>query len=656
MQEITLTVNGQTVKGKKGDTVLAVCRNNDIEVPTLCHLEGISDVGACRLCVVEIEGERRPPPSCTYPARDGLVVKTHTLQLDKFRRQILELMFAERNHFCMFCEQSGDCELQALAYRYQMDNVRFQGLFPALPVDALSKFIAIDHNRCILCGRCVRACREVAAIRTLDFGGRGFQTMITADINQPLGESTCTFCGACLQACPTGAIIGKPSLYRGKTADCRSAAAICPGCDIGCELKVLLKDNNLVKIEAPDLTAPRGALCRIGRFRLLNDSRSRITSPMVRNAAGKLVNCSLDEAMDAAAGKLTELNHSCGGLISTKLPNETIIDFQKLVADSMKSKIIDTLDGKDYRRISTGIHQYTNGNETPPVAPNIEDLLKADCILVIGSEIDRKHPVAGNLIRRAVTQNHAKLIVIDTTRDIFPIWKDLWLKPAAGTERVLINGLAKLVMDNKAASAGLRPELVRLVNLYELDKVAEKTGVAQAQIQSGANLLSQAKNPFIIYSNGLPEPHDADTVTGLLCVAELIRNSNDNRLNIIALKPTLNSLGAWKLGVADRDIRTQQPRGLYLLLSDDTVDKDWLEWLKGVDFLVLQAAYYSPLVDVADIVLPSPIWAERGGTYVTTDGRTVTTQPVLQPRHGLLPDEEIIQRLAQKIDKTLSRS
>ena len=126
MQEITLTINGQSVKGKSGDTVLDICRANDIDVPTLCHLEGLSDVGACRLCVVEIQSERKPVPACNYPARDGLVIKTSTPQIEKYRKQVLELLFAERNHFCMYCEQSGDCELQKMAYRYQMDNVRFQ--------------------------------------------------------------------------------------------------------------------------------------------------------------------------------------------------------------------------------------------------------------------------------------------------------------------------------------------------------------------------------------------------------------------------------------------------------------------------------------------------------------------------------------------------
>ena len=215
MREMTLTIDGKQVKGQEGDTVLDICQANDIDVPTLCHMNGLSDVGACRMCVVDIEGERRPVPSCTYPARDGLVVKTNSDELERYRRQILELMFSERNHFCMFCEQSGDCELQKLAYRYRMDNVRYPYCFPTLPVDAVSDYLVIDHNRCVLCGRCVRVCGEIAANYTLDFSGRGWRTVVAADLEQPLAESSCVTCGACVQACPTGAIFSKTSLYRG---------------------------------------------------------------------------------------------------------------------------------------------------------------------------------------------------------------------------------------------------------------------------------------------------------------------------------------------------------------------------------------------------------------------------------------------------------
>ena len=655
MQEITLTINGQSVKGKTGDTVLAICRANGIDVPTLCHLDGLSDVGACRLCVVEILSEKKPIPACNYPARDGLVIKTSTPQLERYRKQVIELLFAERNHFCMFCESSGDCELQKMAYRYQMDNVRFQSLFPKLPVDTLSSFLAIDHNRCILCGRCVRVCKEVAALRTLDFGGRGGQTMISADLNLPLGESSCTLCGSCLQACPTGAIINKASLYKGRSAECTSADTICQGCDIGCEIKVMIKDENLVRIETTDRTSARGALCKIGRFEQLSESRARITSPMARNAQGKLENCSLDEALTAAAKKFAELGSNCGGLMSSRIPNETIAQFQNLISGTQKSKIIDTLDGKEYRLISSGIRQYTNGGTNPEVDPEIEGILKADCILVIGADVDRTNPVIGNLIRRAVSYNQAKLIMVDANQDMLPLWSELWLKPAAGTERVLINGLAKMVISNNKSLAELRPELSRVLSLYEADKVTAKTSIAEKELQAAAKILSQSKNAFIIYGNKPAMQNDTDLVTSLLNLTYLMQNGKGERLNLVFLKPGINSQGAWDSGAATKDIKTQQPRGLYLLLSDDNIDKEWLDWVKGIDYLVVQASYQSPVTEIADVVLPSRIWDERGGSYVTAGKRSTKSNPVIQ-RYGLIPDEEILQRLAQKLTAMPSRS
>ncbi|MGP8080446.1 MAG: molybdopterin-dependent oxidoreductase [Dehalococcoidales bacterium] len=648
MQEITLTVNGQSVKGKSGDTVLTICRANGIDIPTLCHLDGLSDVGACRLCVVEIQTEKKPVPACNYPARDGLVIKTNTPQIERYRKQVLELLFAERNHFCMFCESSGDCELQKMAYRYQMDNNRFQSLFPKLPVDTLSKFLAIDHNRCILCGRCVRVCKEVAALRTLDFGGRGRETMIAADINQPLGESSCTLCGSCLQACPTGAIINKASLYKGRSTECTTADTICQGCDIGCEIKAEIKDQNLVRIETTDRTSPRGALCKIGRFEQLAEPRTRITSPMMRNAQGELVNCTIDEALNTVAQKFHELGNNCGGLMSSRITNETINQFQKLITGTLKSKIIDTLDGKEYRLISSGIRQYANGGTTPEVDPGIEGLLKADCILAVGADVDRTNPVIGNLIRRAVNQNQAKLIIVDANQDMLPLWSELWLKPSAGTERVLINGLAKMVISNNKSLAELKPERSRVLSLYEADKVTAKTSVTEKQLQAAAKILSQSKNVYVIYGNKLTAQNDTELVTGLLNLTYLVQNGSGDRLNLIFLKPSINSQGAWDLGAATKDIKTQQPRGLYLLLSDDNTDKEWLEWIKTIDYLVVQAGYHSPVVDIADVVLPSRIWDERGGSYITAGKRAVQSNPVIQ-RYGIIPDEEILQRLTQKL-------
>jgi len=169
LAEITLTINGKEVKGETGDTILDACEKNGIDVPTLCHFKGLTDVAACRMCIVEI-GEERVAinTACTTQAGEGMVVKTDTEKLNNLRKINLELLLAERNHFCMFCEMSGDCELQNLAYQFKIDYIRYPLLFPKLPIDASHKYIIIDHNRCILCGRCVRVCDELEGNHTLD--------------------------------------------------------------------------------------------------------------------------------------------------------------------------------------------------------------------------------------------------------------------------------------------------------------------------------------------------------------------------------------------------------------------------------------------------------------------------------------------------------
>jgi NADH dehydrogenase/NADH:ubiquinone oxidoreductase subunit G len=213
MKEITLTIDGREVKGKEGDTILDVCNANGIYVPTLCHKDGLSDVGACRMCVVEIERERRVMPACTYPVRDGLSVKTHTEKLEGYRRLILELFLSEHEHNCLFCEKNKahNCELQNLVYEYGMDKVGFPINKLTQPTDRSGavRLISRDPNKCILCGRCVRACAEIAGRGILNFAQRGNKTIIVADLGWPLFESGCVFCGTCVQACPTGALTEK---------------------------------------------------------------------------------------------------------------------------------------------------------------------------------------------------------------------------------------------------------------------------------------------------------------------------------------------------------------------------------------------------------------------------------------------------------------
>jgi len=657
MSEITLTINDKQVKGKQGDTVLEICQANGIDVPTLCHLDGLSDVGACRMCVVEIERERRPVPACTYPARDGLVVKTDTEQLEKYRRQMLELIFTERNHFCMFCEQSGDCELQKLAYRYQMDNVRYPYTFPSLPVDSSSDYLVIDHNRCVLCGRCIRVCSEIAASHTLDFGRRGWRTLVGADLEQPLGESSCISCGACVQACPTGAIFSKLNLYKGKTEECQQITTVCPACGVGCELNVMTKDNNLVRIEAPRLTEPRGPLCLIGRFELLRQSSTEVISPLVRDKQGKLEECSLDKAVQAITDGLGSAKGEFAGIVSPRVPNETLSLFYKFIRKTIGSDWIDSTDGGSYRIISEGIRQFQNNVKGLNIECPIEEILEADCILIAGANPEKTNPIIGSLVRRAVSQRKAKLIVIDPSGDVFPLWTNLWLKPRAGSEGVLLNGLSNIIIDKGLAKQEKIPaEFLSSLGQYKMGELNRATGIEVERLELAAEVYGQAKRGVIIYGEDLLERKDPSLVTSLLYLAELTGNRVKDRLRVISLKRYANSRGAWELGLAVKGIERDKPKGLYLLLADEPVEEELLNWLEGIDFLVVQASYHSPVTSRADVVLPSLIWAEREGKYVTMDGRSVRLKQVLKPRDGMYQDEEILIQIAKKLGRRLSLS
>ncbi len=208
----TLKIDGHDVAGRSDQTILEVAQENDIAIPTLCHLEGLSEVGACRLCVVEIAGTARLSAACVTPIREGLEVTTNSPRLMNYRRMILEMLFAERNHVCSVCVSNGRCELQGLAQVLGMDHIRAPGLFPDLHVDASHHRFVIDHNRCILCSRCVRVCDEIEGAHTWDLTGRGVETYVITDLNQPwIDSESCTNCGKCVHVCPTGALFEKGS-------------------------------------------------------------------------------------------------------------------------------------------------------------------------------------------------------------------------------------------------------------------------------------------------------------------------------------------------------------------------------------------------------------------------------------------------------------
>jgi len=212
MSVLTFRVNDLDISAQAGQTILAAAREAGIRIPTLCHFDGLSDVGACRMCLVEVAGSPKLQASCVTPVTEGMQVHTDTDQLRDYRRMIVELLLAERNHVCSVCVANGHCELQDLAAATGVDHVRFEYQFPLLDIDISHERFGLDHNRCVLCTRCVRACDEIEGAHTWDVAGRGAHSRVITDMAQPWGDSvTCTSCGKCVAACPTGALFRQGS-------------------------------------------------------------------------------------------------------------------------------------------------------------------------------------------------------------------------------------------------------------------------------------------------------------------------------------------------------------------------------------------------------------------------------------------------------------
>jgi formate dehydrogenase major subunit len=660
MKEITLTIDGKQVKGKEGSTVLEVCQTNNIDVPTLCHSKGLTDVGACRMCVVDIERERRPVPACTYPARDGLVIQTQNEKLEKYRRLVLELMFTERNHLCAQCVASGDCELQQLGYRYQMDNTRYQYSWPALLVDSSHEFLVIDHNRCILCGRCIRTCDEIVGVHTLDFGYRGWKDVVVSDLNQPLGKSTCISCGACFQACPTGTIFSKRSAYKGKRPDSEGITTVCPICGIGCAIKAFVKSNMLIRIDSLDPSQHDGLLCHMGRFGPLSQTQARIKTPMIRNARGKLESCSLSEAVDMIVKKLGQLkaqngSASIAGVTTSQASTETLKAFKGFITGTLGSKFIDSLDGDDYRAVIKGISTFQDKADLNIEVP-LEEIFKADCILFVGAKPFETHPVAGSYIVRAVRQNKAKLIVLDTTQNVFPDYAALWLKPKKDKEALAIDSLAKVIIDSGLVKNSAQVKKIDAsLNNVNIKRNAVAAGINHSDLLEAAEILGKSQHSIVIYGEGILRHRNPGLITALLNLAAISGSQNGGKPGIVSLKSKGNSRGAWDIGIANgsesviNNLAQNGIKALYLLLADDQVGVNELPGvLKGIEFMVVQASYLSALAQKANVVLPSPTWIEISGNYSTLDGSPISVSRLVKPPEGIRADWETINEIAKR--------
>lgn len=344
-----ITIDEKEYSFESGQTIYEVAKENGIFIPVLCHHDRLKPVGACRVCVVEVEKARTLVVSCAMPAEEGMVVYTDTEKVRQSRKLTVELLISQGHHNCITCEASGNCILQNLAYSLGIEMPRFDGPQETREPEQANEMIIRDMDKCVLCGLCVRACKEIQVNNAIDFTGRG----PTAAVGPPFGlryeDSDCVFCGECVRLCPVGALSEKQGRFQGRGDELTQVRTTCPYCGVGCQMDLNVKNNRIVKVTTSrydDNPPNRGSLCIKGRFGYdFVAHPDRLTMPLVRKN-GKLSKVSWEEAIDFVGEKLSAIKKEHGpdaiaALASARCTNEENYLFQKFFRSVIGTNNVD---------------------------------------------------------------------------------------------------------------------------------------------------------------------------------------------------------------------------------------------------------------------------------------------------------------------------
>ena len=628
---INLSIDGKEIQVPVGTTVLRAAEQAGINIPTLCYHPELTPYGGCRLCVVEVEGAKALQPSCTLPATENMVVRTDSERIREARKFVLTMIFSERNHFCPYCQVSGgDCDLQNAAYDQGMTHWDLQPNWQQFPVDASHPHFIIDHNRCILCRRCVRACAELVGNFTLGFEERGAKSFLVADLGVPLGESSCVSCGTCFQVCPTGAIIDRESAYIGKETEVEHHKTICVGCSIGCGIDVQTRDNNLVRIEGDwDSEVNSGVICELGRFTPVNDNRERILTPLQKiNGSQKATNW--DEAFNFIENKINSFKNNSDNdnlaVISTRLPVNDLNIFRELFTKKLAYNQV----------VSSEFDHYTKqaklfANKTgQSFECDLTSLSSSDCVIMLDTNLDHDHQVAGFMIKRKLPTG-LNLINFNSQSTKFD---DLIENSFIVNKNDLIDVFAMV-------SANFND-----TDTTSVSRIASKFGLDTDQLIKAIQTMRSAKNPVILYGGLFEE--DENAFESLINFSKLINKTNQNNKNIISLKYGANSIAASQLEL-DQSINSSTNGIVIIINGDEDPSEKLISLAEKGKCLIVFSSYINKLTAKADIVLPVCTWLEIEGHYINSEGKLQKANASLLKPESTLSVEEILRELATRL-------
>jgi formate dehydrogenase alpha subunit len=700
LQPITITLDGREVSGYPGMTILELARESGVNIPTLCHDPQLPSIGACRVCLVENEQSGALLASCVTPIASGMVINTHSPRVIERRKTIVKLMLTSHPDSCLVCDKGNRCQLRQIASDLGIGLVDLQRIPQMASIEEVNPFLERDLSKCILCAKCIRACQELVVEGAIDYFQRGFTTIPATLNNLPLENSECTFCGTCVALCPTGALMEKDRTYGGTTKT--ATETTCPFCGCGCSICLEVKDNQVVRV-IPGKEDPvnHGALCVKGSYGCdFIHSPDRLTKPLVKrdNTFGEV---SWEEALEQVATGFKRVKDARGSdnlavLGSSKCTNEDNYVLQRFARCVLGTNNIDN-GGRLYNsasRIGLGSSLSFSGTTN-----YLSDLEQTELILVIGADPNSSAPAVGYAIKRAVKQRGVKLLLIDPRQTRLSLFAHLWLRPEVGTDVALINGLAKVVIDEGlldeefvARRTDNFDEFSRSLETYTPEYVENITGVSCKEICEAARLYAKASQAAIVYGTGITQhTRGTDGVKALANLGLLTGNIGRRGGGVYALQRENNGQGACDMGtlpkflpgyqsVADAQAKGKfeerwgvslpaevgltaleimeqakrgKIRGMYIVGENPVLSFPHsglvTKALASLDFLVVQDMFLTETAKLANVVLPAASFAEKDGTFTNFEGRVQRVQKAIAPLSESLPDWEIIVRLADKM-------
>lgn len=512
MSKVTLKINGQEVEVEKGSTILEAAKQAGVYIPTLCYHPNLPLEEACRICVVEEVrgGWSTLVAACVYPVRNGMVIETDSEMVNEARKTIMDLLLSNHPNDCMTCYAAGNCELQDLAYKYNIKETPYSGERWHYKVDSdPNPYLHIDMNKCILCRRCIRACHDIEGADIWTKVGRGFNQRISTAYELPLEEAGCEMCGHCADFCPVDAIGFRAGRGEVRAWQLSKTSTVCLQCPSGCRAEYQTKDGKVVRVRG-DFNSPTsaGALCKLGRFNFdFINSPERIGKAAMRNAQGQLAESSVDEALKTAALALEKVRDTAGGsaigvICGGMLTNEEYYLAQKLARGALGTNNIDNVAGPWQQAVYEGL---ANSLGFGAMTNTLEDISKAGAVLAFGSNTLEKHAIAALKSRKAAREG-AVLIVANP--DDVPLAKtaSMHLKLIPGTDDALLLGIIKVIVAeelyDKEFVENYSQDFAKLSKSLEkvkLSDIAEKTGLSEEHISEAARLYASRKPSSLVY-------------------------------------------------------------------------------------------------------------------------------------------------------------